>query len=54
LRRTEFELSPFAYVDTKSGEIRYLTKLMSDDATDEILAFSVAEDGDMELLSTEN
>jgi len=54
LQRSEFQSTPFTYVDTETGEVRLLTSLMSDDATEEILAYSIAGDGDVELLSTEN
>ena len=55
LDRSELINAPFIYVDPDSGEVRYLTNLMSTSEVDgEILALSVAGAGNVEVLSTEN
>jgi len=55
LDRSELTLTPFIYVDLDTGEVKYLTNLMSTSEIDgEILALSVAGAGNVEVLSTEN
>lgn len=54
LKRSEIEHTPFIYVDTETGTMRYLTNLMSTgEAESEILAVSVGTKGLVEVLSTE-
>ncbi len=55
LDRSELLNTPFFYVDPDSGNVLYLTNLMSTGDNDgEILALSVAGAGNVEVLSTEN
>jgi len=54
LDRSQIESIPFIYVDPDLKEIRFLTNLMScKNPTSEIMAFSVASAGNIEVLSTE-
>ncbi len=54
LDRSQIESTPFIYVDPDLKEVRFLTNLMScRDHRSEILAFSVASEGNVEVLSTE-
>jgi hypothetical protein len=55
LDRSELTNAPFIYADPESGEVKYLTNLMStSEVSGEILALSIAGAGDVEVLSTEN
>ena len=55
LNRSELESTPFIYVDQDSGEIKFLTSLMSSkEAGAEIFAVSIASGGNVEVLSTES
>lgn len=55
LNRSELEITPFIYVDLDSGEVKFLTSLMSTkEAGSEIYAVSIASGGNVEVLSTEN
>ncbi len=54
LKKSEIKVTPFAYVDSDLQEIRIVTNLMTDDATEEITAVSIAKTGDIELLTTED
>jgi hypothetical protein len=54
LDRSEFESSPFIYVDLDTHEVRFLTSLQtSKQVGSEIYAVSIASGGKIELLSTE-
>jgi hypothetical protein len=54
LNNSEFESVPFLFVDPSSGNVRLLTNLISNnDHGFEVFACSVANDGDVEVLSTE-
>ena len=56
LNRSELEASPFIYVEPSTGHMKLLTSLMSsaNDFGSEIFAVSIANGGDVEVLSTEN
>lgn len=55
LNRSELEITPFIYVDLDSGEVKFLTSLMSTkEVGSEIYAVSIASGGNVEVLSTEN
>ena len=55
LNRSELEITPFIYVDFDSGEVKFLTSLMSTkEVGSEIFAISIASGGSVEVLSTEN
>lgn len=55
LNRTELEAAPFLYVDPSNGTMKLLTNLMSsNELKREIFAVSIANGGDVEVLSTEN
>ncbi len=55
LNRSELETAPFIFVDPTSGHMKLLTNLMSSNEYDrEIFAVSIANGGDVEVLSTEN
>jgi hypothetical protein len=56
LNRTELQqTSPFIFVDPSTGQMKLLTNLMSSNEHGaEIFAVSVAIEGDVEVLSTEN
>lgn len=55
LNRTELEAAPFIFVDPSTGTMKLLTNLMSsNEHGKEIFALSIANAGNVELLSTEN
>ncbi|MBC7539847.1 MAG: hypothetical protein H7281_13580 [Bacteriovorax sp.] len=55
LNRSELEITPFIYVDLDSGQVKFLTSLMSTkEVGSEIYAVSIASGGNVEVLSTEN
>lgn len=55
LNRSELKIFPFIYVDLDSGEVKFLTSLMSTkEVGSEIYAVSIASGGNVEVLSTEN
>ena len=55
LNRTELGAAPFLYVDPSNGTMKLLTNLMSsNELKREIFAVSIANCGDLEVLSTEN
>jgi hypothetical protein len=55
LNRTELEAAPFIFVDPATGHMKLLTNLMSSkEHGREIFAVSIANCGDVEILSTEN
>lgn len=55
LNRTELEAAPFIFVDPTTGTMKLLSNLMSSNEHGrEIFALSIANDGDVEVLSTEN
>lgn len=55
LNRSELEITPFIYVDPGTGEVKFLTSLMSTkEIGSEIYAVSIASGGNVEVLSTEN
>lgn len=55
LNKSELDSVPFLFVDPRNGNVRLLTSLVgSNEYGAEVLAFSVANDGDLEVLSTEN
>lgn len=55
LNNSELESVPFLFVDPSNGNVRLLTNLIaSNDHNSEVFACSVANDGDVEVLSTEN
>lgn len=55
LNRSELEASPFIFVDPSTGQMKLLTNLMSSkEYGSEIFAVSIANGGDVEVLSTEN
>jgi hypothetical protein len=55
LNRTELEAAPFIFVDPTTGSMKLLTNLMSSkEHGREIFAVSIANGGDVEILSTEN
>lgn len=55
LNRAELKNTPFIYADPETGEVRFISNLMSTcEGTGEILAFAIAPKGNVEVLSTEN
>ena len=55
LNRTELQTAPFLYVDPSTGTMKLLTNLMSSkELSNEIFAVSIANCGDIEVLSTES
>ena len=55
LNRSEHETAPFIFVDPTTGQMKLLTNLMSSkEYGSEIFAVSIANCGDVEVLSTEN
>jgi hypothetical protein len=55
LNKSELEASPFIFVDPSTGQMKLLTNLMSsNEFGSEIFAVSIANGGDVEVLSTEN
>lgn len=55
LNRSELKSPPFFYVDLELKEVRLLTNLMrSSGGPDEVYAISIAGEGAVEVLSTEN
>lgn len=55
LNRSELAASPFIFVDPATGQMKLLTNLMSsNECGNEIFAVSIANCGDVEVLSTEN
>jgi hypothetical protein len=55
LNRSELEAAPFIFVDPSTGQMKFLTNLLSSkDLGNEIFAVSIANTGDVEVLSTEN
>tara|TARA_R110002072_G_scaffold288917_1_gene455526 strand:+ start:208634 stop:208858 length:225 start_codon:yes stop_codon:yes gene_type:complete len=54
LNRSEMQSAPYVYVDGESGEIKYLANLLRSHGPEcEIMAVSIAKEGDLEFLSTE-
>ncbi|OUR93035.1 hypothetical protein A9Q84_21260 [Halobacteriovorax marinus] len=51
LKRSVIQSSPYVFVDLEYGDIRFVTSISSN-FEGEIVASSVASDGDMELLTT--
>ena len=56
LNKSELKASPFIFVDPSTGHMKLLTNLMSssNEFGKEIFAVSIANGGDVEVLSTEN
>jgi len=55
LNKSELDSVPFLFVDPSSGNVRLLTSLIgSKESGAEVFALSVANGGDVEVLSTEN
>ena len=55
LNKSELDSVPFLFVDPASGNVRLLTSLMSSkEHGAEVYALSIANGGDVEVLSTEN
>lgn len=55
LNKSELQNAPFIFVDPATGQIKLLTSLMSSsEIGSEIFAVSVANSGDVEVLSTES
>ncbi|MCP4913847.1 MAG: hypothetical protein GY909_12110 [Oligoflexia bacterium] len=47
--------APYVYVDSSTGEIRYLANVLESHGPEsEIMAVSIASEGDLEFLSTED
>lgn len=55
LNKSELDSVPFLFVDPATGSVRLLSSLMSSkERGTEVYALSAGNDGDMEVLSTEN
>lgn len=55
LNRSELESAPFIFVDPSTGTMKLLTNLItSNEISNEIFAVSIANGGELEVLSTEN
>lgn len=54
LEHSELLSAPFIYVDPKTSQVKLLTSVINNkEHNDEFLALSVANDGDIEVVSTE-
>ena len=55
LRKSEIADSPFVYVDIDDGSVKLVTKVLNAHGVDhEVHALSVASEGDLQFLSTED
>lgn len=55
LNHSELVNAPFLFVDPKTGGVKLLTNLINTHIkNDDFFALSIADDGDVEVLSTEN
>ena len=53
LDKTSYPDTPFVYVDSTSTEIKLVTNVMLSESSDEVLAYTLVANGDLEVLSTE-
>lgn len=54
LNHSELATGPYLFVDPKKGTVKLLTNLISTNVeNDDFFALSIADDGDVEVLSTE-